>query len=65
MTYAEALKAGYQNGEVRYSSGYVSRKVNISTQEVRIAGGSRSGQLYVVVPSYHTTRYHLRQYLVK
>lgn len=67
MTYGEAIAIGYREGERRYSRGYVSRcDVNFAQLPVKRAGkrGTRAGQLYVEMPCYHSTRYHVRQYLV-
>lgn len=65
MTYKEALKNGYKNGDTKLHRGYLSRKINIDNQEVKVAGGSRRGQLYVELPCYISTQYTYRQYLVK
>ncbi len=66
MTYAEARNLGYRCGGSTYSRGYVSRRVDIMAQPVKRAGkrGPRSRQLYVELPCYTTTNYHIRQYLV-
>lgn len=66
MTYEEALELGYRWGDRRYSRGYVSRRANPIYNPVKRAGkrGTRAGQLYVDLPNYHSTRYHIRQYLV-
>ncbi len=66
MTYAEAIAKGYREGDCKYSRGYVSRLENNSGIPVKRAGkrGTRAGQLYVELPCYHTTQYHIRQYLV-
>lgn len=65
MTYAEAKAAGYTDAEVSYQRGYVSRKCNPDEQIVREAGGSKKGRLYVLLPSWISTRYCVRQYLRK
>ena len=65
MTYNEALQAGYKNGKQMYQRGYVSRRCNSGEQLVRMAGGHRKGQLYVLLPSWQSTTYCIRQYLVK
>lgn len=65
MTYDEAINNGYKNGEQRFFMGYVSRKANIANQEVKIAAGSRKGEMYVELPYWNSTKYSIRQYLVK
>lgn len=65
MTYKEALNAGYKNGDIKRTRGYISRKTDIYNQPVNIAQGRRAGELYVEVPAYDSTRYHFRQYLIK
>lgn len=62
-TYADALSAGYTLGDVKHQLGYVSRKINPEHQPVYTAGGSRRGELYVLIPNYESSRYCLRQYL--
>lgn len=64
-TYAEALAAGYRDGDCKFQRGYVSRKADISTAPVLISGGSRKGQLYVLKPYWGSSTYCLRQYLVR
>ena len=64
MTYEEALHKGYRLGDRMYTIGYLSRTIDVMSQPVKVAGGSRKGQLYVDVPAYQTSRYHMRQYLV-
>ena len=65
MTYADAIKAGYKDGGTKYQRGYISRRVDTMAQPVRVAGGNRKGQLYVLLPSYDSTRYCVRRYLYK
>lgn len=65
MTYKEALQSGYTNGDLMWQRKYVSRKVNAENQPVLVAGGSRSGQLYVELPAWNSTNYSFRQYLKK
>lgn len=65
MTYKEAIEAGYKPADMAYQWGYVSRKVNPDEQEVQTAGGSRRGELYVLLPCWRSTRYCIRQYLTK
>lgn len=65
MSYAEALKNGYKKGDVAWSRGYVSRTTDTDDLIVRVAGGKRKGQLFVDLPSWSSTTYHVRQYLVE
>lgn len=65
MTYLEAIKSGYCEGDTKYQRGYISRKTDINNQIVRVAGGSRHGDLYVIAPCYHSTQYVVRVYLRK
>ena len=65
MTYGEALQAGYKDGETRWQHGYVSRRCDPMKQPVLIAGGTRKGELYVLLPSWKSTTYCIRQYLIK
>lgn len=64
-TLADAIKAGYSIADSKYQRGYVSRKVDQFEQPLQVAGGSRKGQLYVLLPAYNTTNYCRRVYLVK
>lgn len=65
MTYGEAKAAGYRVSEIRLSRRgyYVSRNVIIDNQPVLTAGGYRRGELYVEIPSFHSTMYSYRYYL--
>lgn len=65
MTYKQALENGYKNADIKLESGYVSRKVNPENQVVKIAGGKRKGQLYVLLANYQSNRFCYRQYLSK
>ena len=66
MMYCTALRMGYVDGATAYSRGYRPRNDCISTLPVKRAGkrGPRAGQLYVELPCYNSTQYHIRQYLV-
>lgn len=64
MNYLEARNKGYKLGDTAYQRGYVSRKAYIDDLPVHKAGGRRKGQLYVLLPSYRSTQYCIRQYLV-
>lgn len=63
MTYADALTQGYTLTDQTYFRGYVSRRVDPSKQPIKIAGGTRSGELFVELPYWHSTTYSIRQYL--
>ena len=65
MTYREAIENGYTDADTKYQRGYVSRKANTKEQPVQEAGGSRKGQLYVLLPCFTSTQYCIRQYLRK
>lgn len=65
MTYQEALNEGYVWAETSIRRGYVSRKIDIYSQPVKEAGGRKKGRLYVDFPSWRSTGYHTRQYLIK
>lgn len=64
MTYKEAKENGYKDGDRVLQKGYVSRKAIIDYLPVDEAGGSRRGQLYVLLPNWKSSRYCYRQYLV-
>jgi hypothetical protein len=63
MTLKQALAKGYTYADQSWRRGYVSRKMDVMEQEVWEAGGWRKGQLYVVVPSWKSCTYSVRQYL--
>jgi hypothetical protein len=66
MKVADALNAGYVVADVRWTQGYVSRRPPpVAERNVYVAGGDRKGQLYYMEPSYHSTQYCHRVYLVK
>ena len=65
MKYKEALEKGYIEAEQAWERGYVSRLVNLEDQEVLTAGGTKKGRLYVLLPSWRSTQYCIRQYLRK
>jgi hypothetical protein len=63
MTYQEALQYRAKKLDTTWTRGYISRKMDTRNQPVIAAGGGRKGQHYVVLPSYGSTRYCVRQYL--
>lgn len=65
MNLKEALEQGYKMADMKYQRGYVSRKTNREEQKVQVAGGSRKGQLYVLVPCFESTQYCYRLYLTR
>ena len=65
MTLREAMQNGYKFGDTVLQRGYISRKTNISEQEVLTAKGTRKGQKYVLLPNFTGTQYCYRQYLIK
>ena len=64
-TYGEALKQGWQKTHAAWQRGYVSRKIDVNNQPIKLAGGFRHGQFYVNLPSWGATQYCLRQYIAK
>jgi len=64
-TLSEALAAGYVRGDMKYQRGYVSRRADIGKSPVHVAGGRRKGELYVLLPSWRSSIYCMRQYLYK
>ena len=63
VTYREALQAGYLLGDTALQRGYVSRNADPGDAVVYVAGGSRHGQLYVLLNNPDSNRYCIRQYL--
>lgn len=64
-TYADAINKGYTISFYSWQRGYISRKSIDATRPVKVAGGRRRGMLYVVFPSFDSSQYCLRAYLVK
>ncbi len=62
-THGDALDMGYTVYDITWCRGYVSRTTDMARQPVRIAGGSRKGELYVYAPSQQSTAYCLRWYI--
>ena len=58
---------GYVYGDIAWQRGYVSRTLTTnSTRPVySVTRGKRKGQLFIVIPSYISTRYCKRIYLVR
>ena len=64
-TYEEAKAQGYSIASLRYQRGYIPRNTNINESPVMVAGGSRKGMLYALVPCWKSTQYCRRMYLTK
>ena len=62
-TYREAVALGYKYVFSSWTMGYVSREVNLFEQPVHQAGGMRKGLVYVLGPSWASSRYSHRHYL--
>ena len=62
-TYKEAIALGYKYVFSSWALGYVSRKVKMTSQPVHQAGGMRKGLVYVLGPSWVSSRYCRRHYL--
>lgn len=65
MTYKEALEQGYENADWKWERRYISRCCDPGEQPVWTAGGTRHGEKYVLLPSWRSTQYCVRQYLKK
>lgn len=64
QTYYDAISAGYKDYDVRWQRGYVKRRHwNLHDAPIHVAGGKRKGQLYVLMPSWKSSRYCYRLYL--
>ena len=62
-TYKEAIALGYTYVFSAWTMGYVSRKVKLTSQPLHQAGGERRGLVYVIGPSWKSSRYCYRHYL--
>ena len=62
MTLKEALQKGYTLGQTSWQRGYISRKTDVNSQEV-MYGGRKHDMPYVLVPSFKSSSYCVRQYL--
>ncbi|MCL1789831.1 MAG: hypothetical protein FWG40_00480 [Peptococcaceae bacterium] len=65
MTLQQAYAQGYTDADATRQRGYVSRKIDPLKQAVQVAGGSRKGELYVLLPGWDTTTYCWRRYLTR
>ena len=64
-TLLDALDQGYRMSDTTFQRGYISRKINMYDQPVKVAGGSRRGQLYIEAPCSTSTQYSYRIYLAR
>ena len=64
-TLSDALDQGYRIADQMYQRGYISRKTDIGAQPIKVAGGSRRGQLYIEAPCSTSTQYSYRIYLAR
>lgn len=65
--YLDYIRDGYKVGDIKWQRGYVSRKfTNDGNRPVyAVTSGKRKGQVFVLYPSYISTRYCIRAYLTK
>lgn len=65
-TYEDFQKKGYKLGDMVWQRGYVSRKItpNATRTVYKVTSGKRYGQLFILFPSFISTRYCRRIYLV-
>lgn len=63
--WAEAKAAGYRATNTSLQRGYVRVGLRDNDMPVRVAGGSRKGQLYVLMHNPQSTMYCIRQYIAK
>ena len=66
-TVADARAMGYniRGYAETYQRGYVSRRANIDDRQIRVAGGTRKGELYYTISSPNSTQYCVRVYISK
>ena len=66
-TYEDFREQGYVYGDIVWQRGYVSRKLTTyaCTPVYAVTKGKRKGQLFILIPSYISTRYCRRIYLVR
>ena len=66
-TFEDFRNQGYVYGDIAWQRGYVSRKLttNATRPVYAVTRGKRKGQLFIVIPSYISTRYCKRIYLAK
>lgn len=65
--YLDYLRKDYTFGDIRWQRGYVSRVTTCvgNNPVYAVTSGKRKGQVFVLYPSYKSTRYCLRVYLTK
>lgn len=68
-TLQELLDAGFKMTDCHLSRGYIRRNKGEDIRQrkfqLKVAGGRRSGQVYIELPNYTSTQYHYRQYLTR
>lgn len=60
---SDLMSLGYYVDDTKWAQGYISRNVDSALTRVKVGSGRRKGQLYVDVPSWESTQYHIREYL--
>jgi len=63
MKLSEAMAAGYKRGDRKAQRGQVEAPEDVMNLEVHTAGGSRRGELYILLPMENSFLYCWRQYL--
>ena len=61
--YGEAIKKGWIVYDYKLEAGYISRKSDINSLPIYQAQGYRKGEYYVLVPSWDSSRYCIREYI--
>lgn len=64
-TWADAKAAGYRATSTALQRGYIRVGLRDIDMPVRIAGGNRKGQYYVLMHNPQSTMYCIRQYIAK
>lgn len=66
-TYKDFKKSGYQWGELMWQRGYISRNVTHFEERpvYKVVSGKRKGQFFFLFPSFISTRYCYRVYLIR
>lgn len=60
ITVADLKAAGWREYRTAWTRGYISRKTDVSHQNVDISG---TGEVYYLAPSWESTSYHHRVYM--
>ena len=66
-TFEDFQNQGYVFSDIVWQRGYVSRKIttNATRPVYSVTRGKRKGQLFIVMPSYLSTRYCRRIYITR